>query len=200
MARAQQGAGRIPRVGLLLNVPSKLVDTLFRGLRDAGYIEGRNIVLEKRFAGNTVPDQINQFASEWVAIQCDLIFAAGPYAIEVLTKATSTIPLVAIDLESDPVANRWAVSIARPGRNLTGFFIDPPELGGKQIELLKEALPSLSRVAFLWDLTVGLVQFLQRHRGGRPLTAGVEPALFLINGGRISRPPLITRPASKPMP
>jgi putative tryptophan/tyrosine transport system substrate-binding protein len=171
-ARAQQRTGKIPRVGFLLNVPSELVDTLFRALRDTGYIEGQNIVLETRFAGNML-DRIDQFATELVALHCDLIFAAGPYAIAALTKATSTIPLVAIDLESDPVANRWAASIARPGGNLTGFFLDLPELGGKQIELLKEALPSLSRVAFLWDSTVGLVQFSATEAVAR--TAGVEP-------------------------
>jgi putative tryptophan/tyrosine transport system substrate-binding protein len=170
-AWARQGTGKIPRVGFLLNVHSELVDTLFRGLRDAGYVEGQNIVLETRFAGNML-DRIDQFATELVTLHCDLIFAAGPYAIQALTKATSTIPLVAIDLESDPVANRWAASIARPGGNLTGFFLDLPELGGKQIELLNEVRPNLSRVAFLWDSTVGLVQFSATEVVGR--TAGVE--------------------------
>jgi putative ABC transport system substrate-binding protein len=171
-ARAQQRAGRIPRVGFLLNVRSELVDTLFKGLRDAGYIEGQNIVFEARLAGNML-DRIDQFASQLVALNCDLIFAAGPYAIHALTKATKTIPLVAIDLESDPVANRWAASIARPGGNLTGFFLDLPELGGKQIELLKETLPSLTRVAFLWDSTVGLTQFRATEAVAR--TVGVVP-------------------------
>ncbi len=149
-ASAQPRGGKIPRAGFLLNVRSELVEALFKGLRDAGYIEGQNIIVETRFAGNML-DRIDQFATELVALNCDLIFAAGPYAILALTKATSTVPLVAIDLESDPVANRWAASIARPGGNLTGFFLDLPELGGKQIELLKETLPSVSRVAFLWD-------------------------------------------------
>jgi putative ABC transport system substrate-binding protein len=105
--------------------------------------------------------------------------------------------LSAIDLESDPVANRWAASIARPGGNLTGFFLDLPELGGKQIELLKEALPSLSRVAFLWDSTVGLVQFSATEVVAR--TAGVETLSLPTHGGRNSRLPLIMRSASKPM-
>ena len=169
-ARAQQRAANIPRVGFLLNVQSELVEALFKGLRDAGYIEGQNVVVETRFAGNML-DQIDHFANELVALNCNLIFAAGPYAIQALTKATSTIPLVAIDLESDPVANGWAASIARPGGNLTGFFLDLPELGGKQIELLKEALPTLSRVAFLWDSTVGLIQFRATEAVAR--TAGV---------------------------
>ena len=170
-ARAQQRTNKISRVGFLLNVPSELVDTLFKALRDAGHIEGQNIVFETRFAGNML-ERIDQFATELVALHCDLIFAAGPYAIQALTKATSTIPLVAIDLESDPVANRWVASIASPGGNLTGFFLDLPELGGKQIELLKEAVPSLSRVAFLWDSTVGLIQFSATELVAR--TARVE--------------------------
>ena len=195
-ARAQQRTNKISRVGFLLNVPSELVDTLFKALRDAGHIEGQNIVFETRFAGNML-ERIDQFATELVALHCDLIFAAGPYAIQALTKATSTIPLVAIDLESDPVANQWVASIASPGGNLTGFFLDLPELGGKQIELLKEAVPSLSRVAFLWDSTVGLIQFSATELVAR--AALVEPVSLPIQGGRISRLPLIMRPTSKPM-
>jgi putative tryptophan/tyrosine transport system substrate-binding protein len=93
--------------------------------------------------------------------------------IQALVRATSTIPIVGIDLESDPIANGWAKSIARPGGNLTGFFLDLPELGGKQIELLKEAVPTLSRLALLWDSTVGLTQFRATEAAAR--TAGVVP-------------------------
>jgi putative tryptophan/tyrosine transport system substrate-binding protein len=143
-ARAQQRTGKIPRVGLLLNVQSELVAALFEGLRDAGYIDGQNIVVETRFSGRLL-DRITDFASELVALNCDVIFAAGPYAIQALMRATSTIPIVAIDLESDPIANGWANNIGRLGGNLTGFFLDLPELGGKQIELLKEAVPTICR-------------------------------------------------------
>jgi putative tryptophan/tyrosine transport system substrate-binding protein len=171
-ARAQQRTGKIPRVGFLLNVQSELVVALFEGLRDAGYIDGQNMVVETRFSG-TMPDRITDFANELVALNCDVLFAAGPYAIQALTRATSTIPIVAIDLESDPIANGWASSIGRPGGNLTGFFLDLPELGGKQIELLKEAVPTLSRLALLWDSTVGLIQFRATEAAAR--TAGVVP-------------------------
>jgi putative tryptophan/tyrosine transport system substrate-binding protein len=172
-ARAQQQrTGTIPRLGFLLNVQSELVVALFDGLRDAGYIDRQNMVIETRFAGEML-DRIGEFANELVALNCDVIFAAGPYAIQALVRATSTIPIVGIDLESDPVANGWAKSIARPGGNLTGFFLDLPELGGKHIELLKEAVPTLSRLALLWDSTVGLVQF--RATEAAALTAGVAP-------------------------
>src|SRR5262245_29440496 len=171
-ARAQQRAIKLPRVGLLLNVQSELVAALFEGLTDAGYIDGQNIVIETRFAG-TMLDRITDIGKELAALNCDVLFAAGPYSIQAVMSATSTIPLVAIDLESDPVANGWANSIGRPGGNLTGFFLDLPELGGKQIELLKEAVPTLSTVALLWDSTVGLTQFRVTEAAAR--TAGVSP-------------------------
>jgi putative ABC transport system substrate-binding protein len=123
-AHAQQRTGKIPRVGFLLNVQSELVVALFEGLRDAGYIDGQNMVVETRFSG-TMLDRIADLANELVALNCDVIFAAGPYAIQALMRATSTIPIVAIDLESDPIANGWASSIGRPGGNLTGPSSDP---------------------------------------------------------------------------
>ena len=86
-------------------------------------------------------------------------------------KATSTIPIVGIDLESDPVASGWAAGLAHPGRNLTGIFLDLPELGGKQIELLKEAVPTLFHLAVLWDSTIGGVQFRATEAAAR--VAGV---------------------------
>jgi putative ABC transport system substrate-binding protein len=171
-ARAQQRTGKIPRVGFLLNVQSELVVALFEGLRDAGYIDGQNMVVETRFSG-TMLDRIADIANDMAALNCDAIFAAGPYAIQALMRATSAIPIVAIDLESDPIANGWASSLGRPGGNLTGFFLDLPELGGKQIELLKEAVPTLSRMAFLWDVTVGFTQFCVTEAAAR--TAGVAP-------------------------
>jgi len=171
-ARAQQRTDKIPRVGFLLNVQSELVVALFEGLREAGYSDGQNMVVETRFSG-TMLDRINDLAKELVALNCDAIFAAGPYAIQALMRTTSTIPIVAIDLESDPIANGWASSIGRPGGNLTGLFLDLPELGGKQIELLKEAVPTLSRTALLWDVTVGLTQFRVTEAAAR--TAGVAP-------------------------
>jgi putative tryptophan/tyrosine transport system substrate-binding protein len=171
-ARAQQRTGKIPRVGFLLNVQSELVVALFEGLRDAGYIDGQNMVVETRFSG-TMLDRIADIANDMAALNCDAIFAAGPYAIQALMRATSAIPIVAIDLESDPIANGWASSLGRPGGNLTGFFLDLPELGGKQIELLKEAVPTLSRMAFLWDVTVGFTQFRVTEAVAR--TAGVAP-------------------------
>jgi putative ABC transport system substrate-binding protein len=98
-------------------------------------------------------------------------FAGNPYAIRTPMKATSTIPIVGIDLETDPVASGLVKSVARPGGNFTGFFLDVPELGGKLIELLKEAVPKASRLAVLWDATIGTAQFHATETASRP--AGV---------------------------
>jgi putative tryptophan/tyrosine transport system substrate-binding protein len=127
-------------------------------LREAGYIDGQDVLMEKRFHGAAL-DRIDAFANELVALKCKVIFAGAPYGIQAVLKATNTIPIVGVDLESDPVASGWAQSLARPGGNLTGLFLDLPELGGKQIELLREAAPRLSHLAVLWDATIGMVQF-----------------------------------------
>jgi ABC-type uncharacterized transport system substrate-binding protein len=94
-----------------------------------------------------------------VDLKCSIIFAADPNSIRAVMRATSVTPIVGVDLEDDPVANGWAQSIPRPGGNLTGLFLDLPELGGKQIELLREALPTLTAVGVIWDATIGAVQF-----------------------------------------
>jgi len=143
-----------------------------RGARAAaiGYIDGQNALIEIRIY-ETMLDRLLELANEMVGLKCDVIMAAAPYAIDAAIRATTTIPIVGLDLESDPVANRWARSLARPGGNLTGIFLDLPELGGKQIELLKEAVPTLSRLAVLWDSTVGGVQFRATESAAR--AAGV---------------------------
>jgi len=170
MARAQQPTGRIPKIGFLQAIRSENVEAFVQGLRDAGYIDGQNALIEIRIYG-TMLDRLFEFAKEMVNLKCDVILAAAPYAIDAAIKATTMVPIVGLDLESDPVANGWAGSLARPGGNVTGIFLDLPELGGKQIELLKEAVPTLSHLAVLWDSTVGTVQFRATQAAAR--AAGV---------------------------
>ena len=146
--RAQPVAGKVPRIGFLqFGGTTENIAAFMQGLRDAGYIDGRSAIVEARYYDI---DRVAGLANELVALKCDVIFAAAPYAIQAAMKATSTIPIVGIDLESDPVASGWAAGLAHPGRNLTGIFLDLPELGGKQIELLKEAVPTLTHLAVLW--------------------------------------------------
>jgi putative ABC transport system substrate-binding protein len=169
-ARAQESTGKLPRIGAIQIVRSENSEAFVQGLREAGYVDGQNVRLETRFFGGAL-DQLDEIARELVALNCSVIFAANPYVIRAVTKATSTIPIVGVDLESDPVASGLVKSIARPGGNFTGFFLDIPELGGKQIELLLEAVPKISRLAILWDATVGDVQFRATEMAPRP--AGV---------------------------
>lgn len=169
-ARAQQASAERPRIGVIFTVRSENTEAFFQGLRDAGYVDGQNMMLEARFYGSAL-DRLDEFARELVALKCSVIFASNPYTIQAALKATSTIPIVGVDLESDPVASGLAKSVARPGGNFTGFFLDIPELGGKQIELLMEAVPNVSRLAVLWDATIGTVQFHATETAPRP--AGV---------------------------
>ena len=165
-AHAQQSSN-LPRVGSIHTTRSENSEAFFQGLREAGYVDGQNVLLESRFSeGELGP--VDEFARELVALNSSFIFASNPYAIRAALKATQAIPIVGIDLEDDPVASGWAQNLARPGRNLTGVFLDLPELGGKQIELLKEGVPTLSRLAVLWDATIGTVQFRATETAPRP--------------------------------
>jgi len=172
-AGAQQAAEKLPRIGSIQNFRNENFEAFIQGLREAGYVDGQNMLLETRFYAGVL-DRIDEFTSELVALKCSVILATAPYAVQAVMKATSKIPIVGIDLESDPVANGWVKSLARPGGNLTGFFLDIPELGGKQIELLKEAVPTVARLAVLWDATIGTVQFGATETAARPSGVTLE--------------------------
>src|SRR5262249_46327161 len=106
-----------------------------------------------------------------------VLFAAGPVAVRYMRAATTTIPIVALDLESDPVKSGLVESIARPGGNLTGLFFDFPEFSAKWLQLLAEAVPNLSRLAVLWDPTTAPVQLdtVSAEAGSRDLRLQVLP-------------------------
>ena len=118
-ARAQQPVAKILRIGWLQPTQNENVDAFIRGLREAGYIDGQSVLVNTRIYGAEL-DQLAELAKELVALQCSVIFAASPYAISAAMKATSTTPIVGVDLESDPIANGWAGRLARPGGNVTG--------------------------------------------------------------------------------
>src|SRR5215467_4865072 len=155
---AQQQAGKLRRIGRIQTEPSELAEALSQGLREAGYVDGQNIILETRYHHGSL-ERIDEFSRELVALKCKVIVAGSPYAIRAVLKETDTIATVGIDLESDPVANGWVKSLARPGGHCTGLFLDIPELGGKQIQLLKNLVPTLTQLAVLWDATIGTLQF-----------------------------------------
>jgi putative tryptophan/tyrosine transport system substrate-binding protein len=101
-----------------------------QALRELGYIEGENILIEDRFAAGS-QERLREYVAEAIGLKVDVILAISSSTIHVSTKATKTIPIVGLDLESDPVASGFVTSLARPGGNLTGVFVDLPELFGK---------------------------------------------------------------------
>ena len=149
-AQAQQ-PGKMYRIGFLV-APSRSFFTArmegFRqGLRNLGYIEGKNILIEYRYAEGKL-DRLPELAAELVSLKVDLIVTSGPASLAA-KNATKTIPIVFAGVQ-DPVATGLVDSLAMPGGNVTGLSILAPELGGKRLELLKEVVPKITRVAFLW--------------------------------------------------
>ena len=129
------------------------------GLREQGHVVGESLVLDVRTPDQDRVEQYPDLAARLVAAGADVIVASNPFAMEATTKATKTIPIVGVDFESDPVAKGWVATLARPGGNVTGFFLDIPEMSAKQLQLLKEAKPTLSRVAVLGAAQVNAPQF-----------------------------------------
>jgi len=147
-----QHAGNVYRVGRLsgsLSSSTFSFIALRRELRELGYVEGKNIAFELRSAEEK-PERLAALADELVRLKVDVIVAGGPNDGIAAKKATKTIPIVFTDSPSDPVARGLVDSLARPGGNVTGFFTMSDVLAGKRLQLLKESIPKLSRVAVLW--------------------------------------------------
>jgi len=124
-------------------------DAFLQGLRDLGYVEGRNIVIEYRDAERKL-ERLPALAAELVALKVDVIVASGTLAALAAKQATRTLPIV-FSPAGDPVGSGLVTSLARPGGNVTGLSAFAPELVGKRLELLKQAVPGVSRVAVLWQ-------------------------------------------------
>ena len=147
-----QPAGKVYRIGYLsLGSPSDGVSRPLRDtLRQLGYVEGQNLLIESRFADAKV-DQLPSLAADLVRRNVDLIVTIGTPPVQAAKEATATIPIVMAG-SADPVEHGFVASLAQPGGNVTGVTHSPgPEISGKGIELLKEAVPTVSRVAVLWD-------------------------------------------------
>jgi putative ABC transport system substrate-binding protein len=179
-AAAAQPSGRIPRVGYLSGGwrgdPPHVAGEAFRqGLRDLGYVEGRSLTLEIRFAEGRL-DRYPALVTELVRLPVDVIVAPGTAAAQAARKATSTIPIVIV-LAGNPVGDGLIKSFARPGGNVTGTTSVSPEMGGKYLELLREAVPTVSRVAVLWNpLSPPHVRLVKEtEAAGRTLGLSVQP-------------------------
>src|SRR6266478_1841639 len=153
IARPQQPA-KIPRIGMLSPgssaFPTSAYHVSFRqGLRELGYIEGKNISIEIRYA-EAKQHQLSDFATELVKLKVDVIVTGTTPGVLAAKNATSAIPIVFWAV-GDPVRAGLVSSLAYPGGNITGLSILNPELGGKRLELLKETFPKITKVAHLWD-------------------------------------------------
>jgi putative tryptophan/tyrosine transport system substrate-binding protein len=152
-AAVAQQSGKLPRIGLLFtgesSPPSPNVEAFRQGLRDLGYVEGKNIVLEYRYAEGKI-ERLPHLAEELVRLPVDVIVTATSPAIHAAKRATDTIPIV-FAVSGNPMATGYVASLARPGGNVTGLSVMDYELSGKRLELLTEALRRASRVAVLWN-------------------------------------------------
>ncbi len=153
-AEAQQPT-KIPRIGFLSggfpSTNSARHEAFRQGLRELGYVEGKNIVVEYRYA-EVKADRERELAAELARLKVDVIVTTGPTVTRAAKEATVTIPIVFAQ-DVDPVASGFVASLARPGGNITGLSTLAPELSGKQLELLKEIVPKLSRVTVIGILT-----------------------------------------------
>jgi len=148
-AEAQQSK-KLPRVGVISSRlgPLPTREGAFQeSLRKLGYVEGQSIIIEYRYAEDRL-DRLPDLVAELVHSKVDVIVAVSTPAIEAAKQATHTIPIIMAGV-SDPVGTGFVASLARPGGNITGFSLQSPELSGKRLELLKEVIPKLSRIAFL---------------------------------------------------
>jgi putative ABC transport system substrate-binding protein len=132
------------------------IDAIVSGLRASGYALPQVEVVARSAEGD--PSRVVPLVADVIAKNVSLFVANGPAALQAARAATRTLPILAIDFESDPVASNFAASLARPGGNVTGVFLDFPNFTAKWIELLVECTPKLSRIAVLWDPTTGPVQ------------------------------------------
>jgi ABC-type uncharacterized transport system substrate-binding protein len=186
---AAQPAGKVWRIGWLLtgsleSPETRLLRDAFReGVRERGYIEGQNIVIEYRPADGRI-ERFPRLASELVRLKLDLIIAANTLAARAAQQATTTIPIV-VPVMGDPVGDGLVASLARPGGNITGLTFLGPELVPKRVGLLKEALPRVSRVAALWHpggYSEGTTRNMVKQTEAAAQTLGVQLQLVGVRG------------------
>src|SRR5262245_28232809 len=173
-ARAQQAEKRYT-VGILSAGGTPVLRTvLFDALRELGWIEGKNVVFDQRYAENR-PERLSELAADLVRLKVDVIAAAGTLAPLAAKRATATIPIV-MTAAGDPLGSGLVASLARPGGNVTGMSLMAPDLGGERLDLLKEILPGLSRVAVVWNAAnpYSALVFKETEQAARTLRIQVQ--------------------------
>ena len=173
------GQTKLPRVGIVAN---RIQDPMFavaeRALASRGWINGKTVALEYRITGGDAM-QIANATTELVRLNVDILYCLSAPALRAAYAATRTIPIVAVDLTTDPVAAGYAESYSHPGQNVTGAFLDAPGIAAKWLELLKTIIPGLSRVAIVWDPAPGQVHLQAVRNAARSL--GVEVQVLEVH-------------------
>jgi putative tryptophan/tyrosine transport system substrate-binding protein len=177
-ARAQQSGSKKPRIGII--DPGARWDHFRQGLRDLGYIEGRDVAIEYR-SSEVRPEQLVVAATELAQLPVDVMVTFGSPATQAAKQATTTIPIVMIGI-GDPVRAGFVASLAHPGGNITGNTILGPEVAPKRLQLLKLAVPTMSRVAFLWNPdNPSHAAYLDEWKAAAP-ALGVEMLFVAVRG------------------
>ncbi|MDA9406485.1 ABC transporter substrate-binding protein [Bradyrhizobium sp. CCBAU 45384] len=175
-ARAQQPV-EVPRVGFVYSGPKAAMaprmGSILTGLQASGYAAAAQVEIVARFAEGD-PDRVAPLVKDVIGKHVNVIIAAAPQVVHAARSATRTIPIVAIDLESDPVASGMVATLARPGGNVTGVFLDFPDFTAKWMEMLVECNPKLSRAAVLWDPATGPVQVEAVEKAGGKLNVQLD--------------------------
>ena len=174
---AQQQAKTIPRIGYVsatgsANNPGHQIEAFRQGLRDLGYIDGRNVLVEYRYLEGKL-DRIPSLVAELMHLKVDVFVLTPLSAIRAAKQATKSIPIVMVTTQ-DPVATGLVDSLARPGGNITGLTRLNHELSGKRLELLKEVFPEMSRVAVLWDAGASGIGFKEYEAAAHILKIQVQ--------------------------
>jgi len=178
-----QRSSKIPRIGVLAvgGGPRAVIDAFLLGLRDLGWVDGQNVIIERRNADGR-EERLPALAAELIDLKVNVILAAGgPASLNAARDATKTIPIVMVASSRDPISNGLIKSYARPGGNITGLVTAPEELTGKQLELLRDVRPGLSRVGILWDANTGRVR-LENETAAVAQALGIELRSFEVRG------------------
>ena len=168
-----QPSAKIPRIGVLQvgtsGSAAHFLEAFKLGMRDRGYVEGRDVVFEHRF-GEAKPERLSEAAAELVRLKVDVLVTSTDQAIAAVKQQTQTIPIVMAN-STDPVGTGFVASLARPGGNITGNSSMSSELSGKRLELLREVVPGLSRVAILWnpDIRGAVLDYKETENAARSL-------------------------------
>ena len=181
---------KIARIGMLRSENRPLDDRIRQniadvraGLLDEGYAEGRHYRID--YYSPTSEVDVVKLGRTLVRDKVDVIHAIAHVAIEAARKATTTIPIVAHDYETDPIAAGFVATLAKPGGNITGIFLDLPEISGKLLELLKTTLPGLRRIGVLWDPLTGKAQVIAVERAAKAL--GIEINILEARAGSLEQ-------------